>query len=131
MAVLIPAFLGLLGFRGLVPEADPSPDAWKRRALNTVVAVLALILASTLVYHVLMVRVEGASPSPWHSFQVVVETYTGTGFGSDSPWGSPVLNVFVTVMDLSTFLIVFIVLPYLFGPFIEEAFQPTVPTSTD
>lgn len=106
-------------------------ELWKRRAIKTVVAVVALILLSSVLYHYLVTVVEGRSSTYAHSFQVVVETYTGTGYGSDSPWDSTLLNAFVSLVDLSTFLILFIVFPYLFRPVLEEALTPTVPTETE
>ena len=104
---------------------------WKRRAIKTVVAVVALIFVSSVVYHYLMVAFEGRSDSYWHSLQVVIETATGTGYGSDSPWDSPVSNAFVSLLDLSTFLLVFIIVPYVLRPVLENALSPTLPTSIE
>ena len=105
-------------------------ELWKRRAAKTIVAVVVLILVTSVLYHYIMVSFEGESPTYLHSLQVVIETYTGTGYGSDSPWDSPVANVFVSLMDLSTFLILFIVVPYVFRPVLEEALSPEVPAET-
>lgn len=102
---------------------------WERRAVKTLSAVVVLVILTAAVYHWLLVAVEGRSPRFLHSLQVVVETYTGTGFGSDSPWRSPITDAFVSVLDLSTFLLVFIIVPYVFRPVIERALSPTVPTS--
>jgi len=104
---------------------------WKRRAIKTAVAVVALILVSSALYHYVMVVFEGRSQSYGHSLQVVIETATGTGYGSDSPWESPVSNAFVAVLDLSTFLLVFIIVPYVLQPVLENALSPTLPTSTE
>lgn len=104
---------------------------WKRRAIKTVVAVVALILVSSVLYQYVMIVFEGRSQSYGHSLQVVIETATGTGYGSDSPWESPVSNAFVAVLDLSTFLLVFIIVPYVFRPVLENALSPTLPTSVE
>jgi len=104
---------------------------WKRRAIKTAVAVVALILVSSALCHYMMVVFEGRSQSYGHSLQVVIETATGTGYGSDSPWESPVSNAFVAVLDLSTFLLVFIIVPYVLQPVLENALSPTLPTSTE
>jgi Trk K+ transport system NAD-binding subunit len=104
---------------------------WKRRAAVTVVAIVFLILVSSFVYHYVMVAFEGRSPSYFNSLRAVVETYTGTGYGADAPWETPVANLLVTAMDLSTFLLLFIVLPYVLSPVLEEVLTPTVPGSTD
>ena len=76
-----------------------------------------------------MIRVEARSPRFVHSLQVVVETLTGTGYGSDSPWETRTANLFVVAMDLSTFLILFVVFPYVFRPVLENAFSPSVPAT--
>lgn len=78
-----------------------------------------------------MIVFEDRSPSYMHSLQVVVETYTGTGYGSDSPWESFIANALVSAMDLSTFLLVFIILPYVLRPVVENALTPRIPTETD
>jgi Trk K+ transport system NAD-binding subunit len=103
---------------------------WKRRAAITVVGIVVLIFVSSFVYHYTMIAFEGRSPSYFNSLRTVVETYTGTGYGADAPWETPVANLLVTVMDLSTFLLVFIVLPYVLSPVLEEVLSPTVPDSS-
>lgn len=106
-------------------------ELWKRRAIKAVVAVFSLIFVSSFVYHYVMIAFEGRSPSYFNSLRAVVETYTGTGYGADSPWETPVANILVTVMDLSTFLLVFIILPYVFQPVLSEVLSPDVPESTE
>jgi len=59
---------------------------WQRRTLRTITFLTALMLLASVMYHVTMVTVEGRSQGYIHSLQVVIETFTGTGFGSDSPW---------------------------------------------
>lgn len=51
---------------------------WKRRAIKTVVAVVALILVSSALYRYAMIVFEGRSQSYGRSLQVVIETATGT-----------------------------------------------------
>lgn len=106
-------------------------ERWQRRAAKTVGGVVALVVAMSLLYHYLMVAVEGRSPSYFHSTQVVVETFTGTGYGSDSGWDSPIANLFVMAMDLGTFLVLFTVVPYVFQPLLEESLSPNPPRTTD
>ncbi|MFC4544528.1 potassium channel family protein [Halosolutus amylolyticus] len=106
-------------------------ERWQRRAAKTIGGILVLIFLTSILYHYLMVAVEGRSAGYFHHSQVVVETVTGTGYGSDSPWDSPLSNLFVMAMDLGTFLILFIVLPYVFQPILEETLSPDVPRTTD
>lgn len=105
--------------------------SWVRRAVRAIIIVGVFIVILSLPYHTLMIRVEARSPRFVHSLQVVVETLTGTGYGSDSPWETRIANLFVMAMDLSTFLILFVVFPYVFRPVLENAFSPSVPATVD
>jgi Trk K+ transport system NAD-binding subunit len=106
-------------------------DLWQRRAIKSVFAIVGFIAVMSVTYHYLMVVYEGRSPSFSHSLQVVIETTTGTGYGSDSAWETTIANLFVSAMDLSTFLLLFIVFPYVFQPVLEDALSPTAPTAVD
>lgn len=102
---------------------------WQRRAVKAIGGLIVLVLVVSVVYHYIMIAFEGGTPSYFHSTQVVVETFTGSGFGSDSPWGSPIANVFIIALDLSTFLVLFVVLPYVFQPILERNLTPAPPRS--
>ncbi|QSG14645.1 potassium channel family protein [Halapricum desulfuricans] len=104
---------------------------WQRRAVQTIGAVAVLAVLSSIVYHYTLVVIEGRSPSYFQSTQVVVEIFTGTGFGAHSPWNTPFANVLVIALDLSTFLLLFIVLPYVFQPILEDRLTPTPPERTN
>ena len=104
---------------------------WLQQVLKATLGVVAFVGVLTVTYHTVMIRFEGASPTLAHSLQVVVETVTGTGYGSDAPWTTPVANGLVVVMDLSTFLVLFIVFPYVFQPVLETALSPSLPATTD
>ena len=104
---------------------------WLQRVLKATLGVVAFVGVLTVTYHTVMIRFEGASPTLAHSLQVVVETVTGTGYGSDAPWTTPVANGLVVVMDLSTFLVLFVVFPYVFQPVLETALSPSLPATTD
>ncbi len=104
---------------------------WQRRTLRTIAFITALMLLASVAYHLTMVTVEGRSQGYVHSLQVVIETFTGTGFGSDSPWETLPANALVVAIDLTTFLLLFIVVPYIFRPILEEALSPTLPEVTE
>ena len=104
---------------------------WLQRVLKATLGVVAFVGVLTVTYHTVMIRFEGASPTLAHSLQVVVETVTGTGYGSDAPWTAPVANGLVVLMDLSTFLVLFVVFPYVFQPVLETALSPSLPAATN
>ncbi|WP_338742006.1 potassium channel family protein [Haloplanus salilacus] len=104
-------------------------DTWQRRTLIYVVVLGGVMLAYAAVYDTGMSVFEGSPISFLHAIQVVVETFTTTGFGSDAPWKSPEMNVLVIAMDLTGVVLIFLALPVLVFPLFEEAISTTVPTS--
>ncbi|MFW6435347.1 MAG: potassium channel family protein [Halovenus sp.] len=110
----------------------------KRRAAYYVAGISVLVVISTISYEIGM-RVfeprpyppEGVEVSLFHSLQVVVETFTATGYGSDSPWLSPQMNVLVMVLDLTGVLLFFLALPAVFLPLFQRALSSSVPTEVD
>ncbi|MFC6721285.1 potassium channel protein [Halobacteriaceae bacterium SHR40] len=110
-------------------------DDIKRRATYFVLGITALIVVSTFAYDTGM-RLFEPRPYPpedveislFHSMQVVVETFTATGYGSDSPWLSPEMNVMVMVLDLTGVALFFVGLPAVFLPLFQRALSSSVPT---
>ncbi|WP_276251986.1 potassium channel family protein [Haloarcula rara] len=106
-------------------------DTWQRRTLIYVVGLVGVMLAYAVAYDYLMATVEN-SPQPFtRSLRVVVETFTTTGYGSDAPWSTTVLRLFIVVMDLTGVVLIFMALPVLVFPLFEEAMATTTPTSLE
>lgn len=106
-------------------------NKWLKRILHFSTLIFALILVYAVAYHYGMILFEGASPTFLHSLQVVVETFTTTGFGSDSPWMSPEMNLLVILMDLTGVALIFLALPALFLPLLEDTLSRTAPESVE
>ena len=104
-------------------------DTWQRRTSQYVVVLVGVMFGYAAVYDAGMSVFEGSPISFLHSLQVVVETFTTTGFGSDAPWTAPEMNVLVIVMDLTGVVLIFLALPVLVFPLFEEAISTTVPTA--
>lgn len=107
-----------------------------RRATYYLLLISVIILISSVVYDFAMKAFEpgqyppeGTGLSILHSMQVVVETFTATGYGSDSPWRSPELNVLVMILDLTGVALFFLALPAVFVPLFQEALSREPPTS--
>nr|WP_245998522.1 NAD-binding protein [Halalkalicoccus subterraneus] len=81
---------------------------------------MAVILLYTLLYNTGMRTLEGEPHTIFRSFQTVVETMTTTGYGADSPWSTPWMNVFVVLMQLSGIAIGFFTLRLLVIPLFER-----------
>ena len=104
-------------------------DTWQRRTLIYLVGLAGVIFAYAFGYDYLMRTVEN-NPQPFtRSLRVVVETFTTTGYGSDAPWSTTVMRLFVIVMDLTGVALIFLALPVLVFPLFEEAIATAAPTT--
>jgi Trk K+ transport system NAD-binding subunit len=106
-------------------------DKWQRRTVYYSLLLIGVMLIYAVLYHHGMRIYEGENLSFLHSVQVVVETFTTTGFGSDAPWESPEMNALIIVMDLTGVALIFMALPVLAFPLLEEILSTTVPKSVD
>ncbi|WP_336364218.1 potassium channel family protein [Halalkalicoccus salilacus] len=92
----------------------------QRHLVLYVVGLVGIILFYTVVYNTGMRTLEGDSHSIFRSFQTVVETMTTTGYGADSPWSTPWMNLLVVLMQLSGIAIGFFTLRLLIIPLFER-----------
>ncbi len=107
-------------------------DDWQRRTLYSLVVLAALMLAYAALYQAGMTFVENRPRTFLESLQVVVETFTTTGFGSDSQfWESWQMQVLIIVMDLTGVALIFLALPVFVFPLLEDVLSTTVPTAVE
>jgi Trk K+ transport system NAD-binding subunit len=106
-------------------------DKWQRRTVYYTILLLGSMLVFAVLYQNGMRIYEGDPRTFLHSLQIVVETFTTTGFGSDSPWISPQMQLLVILMDLVGTLLIFMALPVLAFPLLENVLSTTVPTSIE
>ena len=106
-------------------------DKWQRRTVYYSVLLIGSMLIFSVLYQNGMRIYEGDPRTFLHSLQVVVETFTTTGFGSDSPWISPEMNVLVIVMDLFGTLLIFMAFPVIAFPLLEDILSTTVPKTVN
>ena len=104
-------------------------DKWQRRTAYYSLLLVGSMLLFALLYQNGMRIYEGEPKTFLHALQIVVETFTTTGFGSDSPWVSPEMQVFVILMDLFGTLLIFMAFPVIAFPLLEDILSTTVPTS--
>jgi Trk K+ transport system NAD-binding subunit len=107
-------------------------NKWQRRTAYYILLLTGLMFGYALAYQWGMTNLEGASgvrTTFLHALQVVVETFTTTGFGSDAPWETPTMNVLVILMDTTGTLMIFLALPVLLFPVLEESLSTDVPTT--
>ncbi|MEF8774767.1 MAG: NAD-binding protein, partial [Halobacteriales archaeon] len=101
---------------------------WKRPVARYGALFAALLTVSVVAYHFGMIYLEGEQSTVWQSLQVVVETFTTVGYGSQAGWSDPAMNVLVVVMDLTSFVLVFMALPLVVVPLLEDALESAPPT---
>ena len=106
-------------------------DKWQRRTVYYSVLLIGSMLVFSVLYQNGMRIYEGDPRTFLHSLQIVVETFTTTGFGSDSPWISPEMNVLVIVMDLFGTLLIFMAFPVIAFPLLEDILSTTVPKTVN
>ncbi|MFC6873121.1 potassium channel family protein [Halobellus marinus] len=106
-------------------------NAWKRRVVGYTVFLATVMVLTALAYQWGMRVWEDDPVTFLHSLQVVVEMFTTTGFGGDSPWTAPQMQVFIAVMDLVGMALLIGTLPVLATPFLENAFSTTVPRAVE
>lgn len=102
-----------------------------RRVGYYVALIATLVFVYSVAYHYGMQVFEGETNPFLHSVQVVVETFTATGYGSDSPWSSPEMNLLVILMDLTGVGVFFLALPVLLFPLVEDAMSTSAPSKLD
>jgi Trk K+ transport system NAD-binding subunit len=106
-------------------------STWRRRTIFYLLTIAGVILLYTFAYHYGMIVFENR-PAPFlHSLQVVIETFTTTGFGSDAPWSSSWMNVLVILMDLTGVFLIFMTLPAFVFPLFEETLATAAPTAVE
>lgn len=106
-------------------------NTWQRRTVRSLVVLATLMGAYAVVYDYGMSAFEGEPETFLHSLQVVVEAFTTTGFGSDAPWTSPAMNLLVIAMDLTGVALIFLALPVVVFPLLEETLSTSAPSSVD
>jgi Trk K+ transport system NAD-binding subunit len=106
-------------------------DTWQRRIAAYVSGLVVLVGVFSVLYQWGLRTFEGDT-IPWYrSVQFVVEAFTATGFGAESPWQTLEMNAIVTVIDVVGVFSVFLAIPLVLVPVFEETFSTTVPTELD
>ncbi|MEF8852589.1 MAG: NAD-binding protein [Haloarculaceae archaeon] len=106
-------------------------DTWQRRIVAYVFGLVVLIGLFAVLYQWGLRTFEGETIPLYRSVQFVVEAFTATGFGAESPWQTLEMNVIVTVIDVIGVFSVFLAIPLVLVPVFEETFSTTVPTELD
>jgi voltage-gated potassium channel len=102
-------------------ELRPGELTRRQRLVAVYLAGLAaVVLSFTALYGYGMAALEGRPRSPFQALNTVIETLTTTGFGADSPWETPAMNLLVATMQVSGVVIGFVTLRVLVIPLFER-----------
>jgi len=100
-----------------------------RRTIYYLLVLVAATAGLTAAYSLGMSLWEGR-PRPWYqALEVVVQTFTTTGYGEDAPWSSPQMNLLVIVIQLAGIGFILSAVDVFFVPWLREALRPTAPTT--
>ena len=103
----------------LLPDFDLSRRY--RYVAYYVLGLAGMVFLFTVLYNWGMRTFEGEVHTIFHSFQIVIETMTTTGYGADSPWETAVMNLFIVLMQLSGILVAFFTLRLIVIPLFSSA----------
>jgi Trk K+ transport system NAD-binding subunit len=98
-----------------------------RRLLGLAAGLVLFLVVCALLYQVGMARLEGKQRSYWDSFEWAAETLSTTGYGADSHWQHPAMVLLVVIVQFAGVFLVFLIVPILLVPFLEERFERRVP----
>jgi len=100
-----------------------------RRTVYYLVLVVATTLLFTLVYNVGMATWEGRPQPLYRSLEVVIQSFTTTGYGEDAPWRTPQMNLLAITMQLAGIGLILTAVDVFAVPWLREALTPSAPES--
>jgi len=100
-----------------------------RRLLAYIGLVVVTTAAFTVVYRTGMASWENEPRGWFHALEVVVQTFTTTGYGQDAPWSTPQMEVLIIVMQLAGLGLILTALDVFAVPWLRNAISAAPPTS--
>lgn len=100
-----------------------------RRTVFYLALVLATTVLLTLAYNLGMAIWEGQPQPLYRSLEVVVQSFTTTGYGEDAPWESPQMNVLVILLQLAGIGLILTAVDVFAVPWLRDAVAPAAPES--
>ena len=102
-----------------------------RRTVYYLALVVATTLLFTLVYNVGMAVWEGRPQPLYRSLEVVIQSFTTTGYGEDAPWRTPQMNLLAITMQLTGIGLILTAVDVFAVPWLRDALAPSAPESAD
>jgi Trk K+ transport system NAD-binding subunit len=102
-----------------------------RRTVYYLALVVATTLLFTLVYNVGMAVWEGRPQPLYRSLEIVIQSFTTTGYGQDAPWRTPQMNLLAITMQLTGIGLILTAVDVFAVPWLRDALTPSAPESVD
>jgi Trk K+ transport system NAD-binding subunit len=107
-------------------------DGYRRRIGTFAVGLVGVVVLYVVTYRAGMAAFEGRSVTLGQALLAVVESMTTTGFGEAADqWTSWQMQVMMVVVQLTGVAFVFLTLPLLVAPWVEDRFATAAPTSVE
>jgi Trk K+ transport system NAD-binding subunit len=100
-----------------------------RRTVYYLVLVVVTTLFFTGSYNVGMAIWENRPQPLYRSLEVVIQSFTTTGYGEDAPWQTPQMNGLVMLMQLAGIGLILTAVDVFAVPWLRSALAPTAPTA--
>ncbi len=102
----------------------------QKRLLLLISALPVLVLTTAVLYMLGMDLLEGKPRTFWEAMQWSGGTISTTGYGPDTFWHNPVMALYVVAVQFVGVFLIFLLVPVYLIPFLEERFEPRLPTSS-
>ena len=103
----------------------------RTRLFVLLVALVAFVLLSALLYEIGMARLEGKPRTFLESLEWAAESLSTTGYGYDSHWTHPAMVMLVVAVQFVGVFLVFLIIPIYLLPFLADRFEQRVPRVAD
>ncbi|MEF8783492.1 MAG: NAD-binding protein [Haloarculaceae archaeon] len=100
-----------------------------RRTVYYLALVVATTAILTVVYNLGMGVWEGRTQPLYRSLQVVIQSFTTTGYGEDAGWQTPQMNIFVILLQLTGIGLILTAVDVFAVPWLRDALSPVAPTT--
>ena len=101
----------------------------ERRTVYYLALVAAATVVLTLAYSAGMAVWEGRPQPLYRSLEVVVQSFTTTGYGEDAPWQTPQMNVLVILMQVTGIGLILTAVDVFAVPWLRKTLSPTAPAT--
>ncbi|MFB6122908.1 MAG: TrkA family potassium uptake protein [Haloferacaceae archaeon] len=101
----------------------------RRRSLQYLLLLTGTTLGFTLLYNHGMAAWEDEPQTLLHSLEVVVQTFTTTGYGEDAPWTTPGMHLTVVAMQLAGVGLILTAADVFVVPFLRRTLSSSPPSA--